>query len=405
VKSVLSRRRMVVVALVLAGLAALFLVGYLPRHAARTALVAATNAAANRSPKLQVIQPKVGETLRSVTLPGDIEALEATAVYARATGYVREWMVDIGDHVTQDQVLAVLDTPDLDQQLQNAREMLSQTRASLEQASANQNYAAVTARRYQALGREQAVSQQEVDQTQSQAMVGLANVHAAQASIAAQAATVRQLEQLKAFARVTAPFAGTITTRSIDRGTLVTPGSASGKPLFTIAISDPLRVFIRLPQPYAPGIQVGTPVTVRVRQYPGRDFSAKVTRFSGALDPTARTLTVEAQVPNPKGELLPGTYAEVTLSTGLSHGVSVIPVSALVFDAQGTRVATVDGSSRLHFVRVQVGRDMGQTVEIVDGLTGNERVVAAPSAGLQEGDRVEAESPAAPVAAAAGARP
>ena len=396
----ISRRRVVLAAIVLVGLAALFLLGYWPRHAAKAALAAASKSAAGRALKLQVVQPKVGDSLRSITLPGDIEALESTAVFARATGYVREWLVDIGDHVTQDQLLAVLDTPDLDQQLQNARETLSQTRASLEQASANQKYAAVTARRFQALAQEQAVSQQEVDQTQSQALVGLANVHAAQASIAAQAATVRQLEQLKAFARVTAPFAGTITTRNIDRGTLVTPGSASGKPLFTITISDPLRVFIRVPQPYAPGMKVGTPATVRVRQYPGRDFPAKVTRFSGALDATARTLTVEAQVPNPKGELLPGTYAEVTLSTGLSHGVSVIPVSALVFDAQGTRVATVDGSSRLHFVQVQVGRDMGQSVEIVNGLTGDEKVVATPPAGLQEGDAVDTGSGASPVAAA-----
>ena len=327
--------------------------------------------------------------MRTVTLPGDLVAMESTAVYARATGYVARWLVDIGDHVTTGQLLAELDTPDLDQQLQQARELLMQTRASLQQARANERFAAVNARRYQTLGQEQAVSQQEVDQTGAQALVTRANVQAAVSAIAAQTANVRQLEYLKSFARVTAPFPGTVTTRGIERGTLVTPGTASGKPLYTIDISDPLRVFVRLPQAYAPGIQVGADVTVRVRQYPGRDFPAKVTRFSGALDPTSRTLSVEAQVPNGQGLLLPGTYADVTITTGLAHGVAAIPESALVFDAQGTRVATVNGSSQVHFLQVQVGRDLGQSVEIVDGLSGNERVIVTPPAGLQEGERVD----------------
>jgi membrane fusion protein, multidrug efflux system len=397
--SILHIRRALTIAVAAAALVALFLFGYLPRHHAQKALAAATASATTDAPAVSVIRPKVQSGLRTFTLPGNIQALEATSVYARATGYVRRWLVDIGDRVTQDQLLAEIDTPDLDQQLQQARQTLSQTRASLEQARANEQYAAVTAKRYQSLGEEQAVSQQDVDQTQSQAAIGLANVHAAQAAIAAQTATVRQLEDLKAFARLTAPFAGIITARNIDRGTLVIPGSASGSPLYMIAISNPLRVFVQVPQTFAPGIEIGAPVTVRVRQYPGRDFPAKITRFSGALDAATRTLTVEAQVANDKGELLPGTYADVTLTAGLSHGVSTIPVSALVFDAQGTRVATVDASSKVHFVRVMVGRDQGQEVEIVEGLTGNETVISTPPASLTEGTPVkvnQAEGPVAP---------
>ena len=370
----------------------LFLVGFLPRWHARKALVDAT-AAAGDAREVSVIHPRMEEGRRSLTLPGNLQALEATAVYARATGYVRRWYADIGDRVTEGQLLAELDTPDLDQQLENARKMLNQTRASLEQAAANEKYAVENAKRYQGLIQEQAVSQQEVDQTRSQADIGVANVHAAQAAIAAQMATVHQLEDLKSFARITSPFAGTITARNIDRGNLVVPGTAAGKPLYAIAISNPLRVFVQVPQPFAAGIEVGTPVTIRVRQYPGRDFPAKVTRFSGAIDPASRTLTVEAQVANDQAELFPGAYADVTLNGRLSHGVAVVPVAAMLFDAQGTRVATVDTSSKVHFLRVTVGRDLGQEVEVVDGLTGNENVIAAPSADLAEGVPVEVAPP------------
>jgi membrane fusion protein, multidrug efflux system len=381
-------------------LVALFLVGFVPRWHARRALAAATASAAGSAPQVAVVHPRMESGRQTFSLPGNIQALETTAVYARATGYVRRWLVDIGDHVTEGQLLAELDTPDLDQQLENARKLLNQTRASLEQASANEQFAAGNARRYQALIAEQAVSQEEVDQTRSQAAIGVANVHAAQAAIAAQSATVRQLEELKGFSRISAPFAGTITARNIDRGNLVTPGSASGRPLYMIAISNPLRVFVQVPQPFAPRIQIGTPVTVRVRQFPGRDFSASVTRFSGAVDPASRTLTVEAQVSNDTGDLFPGEYADVTLTSNLAHGVAVIPVAALVFDSQGTRVATVDGSSEVHFVRVVVGRDLGQEVEVVTGLTGDENVIATPPASLAEGTPVRVAPSATPATAA-----
>jgi RND family efflux transporter MFP subunit len=337
----------------------------------------------------------VESNVRTLSLPGNTQAPEATAVYARATGYVRRWLVDLGDRVTQGQLLAVIDTPDLDQQLQQARETLGQTKASLEQATANEKYAAVTAKRYQSLAAEHFVSQQDVDQTQAQASVGVANVHAAQSAVAAQTANVHQLEQLKLFARVVAPFAGTITERHIDRGTLVTPGSASGRPLYMIAISNPLDVIVRVPQPFVSGIAVGADVKVRSRQYPGRDFPGKITRYSGALDPATRTLAVEARVANDKGELFPGAYVDVTFPAGLAHGIAVIPVSAVIVDAQGVRVATVDADSKVHFIPVMMGRDHGQNVEIVSGLTGNESVLATPAANLAEGTQVKVNPPAA----------
>jgi membrane fusion protein (multidrug efflux system) len=384
--------------LILAGglLMALFLVGFLPRRRAQRSLAASASSAAAQVPRVDVIVPKAQSNIRSLTLPGSLQALEATAVYARATGYVRRWLVDIGDKVAQGQLLAEIDTPDLDQQLQQARATLRQARASLEQATANQTYTAVTARRYQTLLAQHFVSQQDADQTQAQAAVGVANVHAAQSSVAAQTANVRQLEQLKAFARVTAPFAGTITERNIERGTLVTPGSAQGKPLYMIAISNPLRAFLKVPQAFAAGIAPGAAVKVGVRQYPGREFAGRITRSAGALDVATRTLTVEAEVANDSGELLPGAYADVTFLAPLAHAVSVIPGSALIVDAQGTRVATVDARSTAHFIPVQIGRDQGQDVEIVGGLTGHEEVIATPTGDLVEGAAVQVNSQAQP---------
>jgi membrane fusion protein (multidrug efflux system) len=385
----LPRRRALSAAGAVAVLGSLFLVGYVPRYRARQSLATAAAAAGAEALPVEAAFPKPDTRAPSLTLPGSLDPMEATAIYARATGYVRSWHVDIGDRVAEGQLLAEIDTPDLDQQLQQAREALGQTKAALEQARANEKYATLTANRYQTLGEKRLVAQQDVDQTQAQADVGRANVHAAEAALAAQNATVHQLEQLKAFARVVAPFAGIITERHIDRGTLVTPGSASGTPLYAIAISNPLRLFVKVPQTFAPGIAVGSPVEVRVRQYPGRAFPGKVTRTAGALDTATRTLTVEAQVANDKGELFAGDYADVTLRAAPAHGVVVVPASALVVDAQGMRVVTVDRDFKAHFVPVQVGRDLGQDVEIVHGLTGREDVVAAPPASLVEGTRLQ----------------
>jgi len=386
-------KRIAIAVVVLGGL---FLAGYLPRRLEQKSAAAAAVAEA---PAVNVIHPRVEGNVRTLTLPGSLQALEATAVYARATGYVRRWLVDIGDKVTEGQLLAEIDTPDLDQQLQQSRATLAQSQASLEQAEASAKYSAITASRYHELLAQHFVSQQDVDQTQAQADVGAANVHAAQSAVAAQTANLRQLEQLKSFAKITAPFAGTITERNIERGTLVTPGSAQGKPLYMIAISNPLRLFMKVPQTFASGIAAGAPVKVRVRQFPGRDFAGKITRNAGALDAATRTLTVEAQVANDQGTLFPGAYADVTFPAPLSHGVTVIPVSALIVDSQGTRVAIVDAESKAHFIPVQVGRDQGSEVEIVGGLTGQENVIAAPAGDIVEGAPVSV-SPAPATATA-----
>jgi membrane fusion protein (multidrug efflux system) len=384
-----SRARVVVLRMVVVLLALLFIAGYLIQLRAKQESANAAAARPPALPRVTVVQPRSASNLRTVELPGNLQPLESTAVYARATGYVRRWLVDIGDRVSQGQLLAEVDTPDLDQQLEQARASLGQMRASLEQAAANARYASSTESRYALLVARHFVSQQDYEQTEAQASVGVANVHAAQSAIAAQKANVHQLEQLKAFARVLAPFTGTITERHIDRGTLVAPGSLSGKPLYRIAISNPLDVFVRVPQALATNIVIGSTVTLRVRQHPDRRYQGRVIRTSEAIDPQTRTLNVEARVSNDDGDLFPGAYAQVTLSTALGHGVTVLPATAVLLDTLGARVATIDSHSRVHLVPVQLGRDLGQEIELTGGLTGNERVVEQPAADITEGERVE----------------
>jgi RND family efflux transporter MFP subunit len=367
-----------------------FAFGYWPRHRARTQLARETRAEAREAPRVAVVTAQAEPAARALTLPGNLVAMQDTLVYARASGYVRRWRVDIGDRVQTGDVLADLDTPEIAQQLKQSRATLQQQRAALAQAQANLAFALVTANRYEPLFHAGVVPKQVSDQANAQAKVWQANVHAAEANVVAQAANVGQYEELVSYGRVLAPFDGTISERLIDVGSLVNAGSgANGQPLFRLVAIDPMRVFVQVPQTYAPGVHVGDEATVTVRQYPGRGFSGKVTRTAGALDPTSRTLNTEVQVPNPKGELFPGMYAEVTMTGTVSHPVVRVPASAIIADSQGVHVAVVDPSSRVHLVTVQPGRDFGSVIELVDGLSGGEQVIVTPPASIAEGMPVQ----------------
>jgi RND family efflux transporter MFP subunit len=374
-------------------LAGLFFAGYWPRHAARTKLAAETSAAEQSVPRVKVAKATAMDAGRSLTLPGTLVADRQALVSARATGYVRRWAVDIGDRVRAGDVLAELDTPDLDQQLEQARAAQRQKDAALEQAIANRDYARVTAGRQDALLAEALVSKQQSDQANAQVKIWEANVHAAQADVAAAQANVRELAQLVSFGHVVAPFDGRITQRNIDVGSLVTAGAASatagGQPLFRIEAVDPMRVFVQVPQAFALSMKDGAAASVAVRQIPGRAFSGQVTRTAGTLDPASRTLKVEIDVPNPTGELLGGMFAEVTMSAALSHRVVRVPSSAVITDARGVEVATVDGAGLVHLVAVQRGLDNGRDIELVEGLTGGEQVMVNPGGDVAEGMRVQ----------------
>jgi len=363
-----------------------FLAGWLPKRHARAALEAETTGTDVSTLRVEVVKPQVGSSDRAVALPGSVQPLEETVVYPRASGYVRKWYFDIGDKVKEGDLLAEIDTPELDQQLVQAKAQLAQAEASLVQSKANDDYSKQNLGRYEQLVPAGVASQQDLDKQKADSLVSAANVNVARANVDAQRANIDRLVQLRGFSRVLAPFAGTVTQRSIDRGALVTEGNAS--PLFKISATDPVRVFVQVPQDVAPGVRADVGAKVTVREYPNRTFEGKVARAAGALDAATRTMTTEVRVPNPKGELLAGMYAQVSFTLPAPHRVVEIPATALLNDAKGLRVAVVGPDETLRLVPVVIERDTGPTLEISSGLDGTERVVKLAGAELVPGRKV-----------------
>ena len=315
-------------------------------------------------------------------LPGNITAMLETTIYARANGYVARWLVDIGDHVKTGQQLAILETPELDQQLAAAQ-------GTQKQSEANFELARVTAQRWQELALKQVVSKQDNDQTQG-------NYQASTAALSSSKANVAQLEDLQSFKNVTAPFEGTITKRTIDTGSLVSQGSGTaGTALFSLAQTDPLRIFVDVPQSDAPLIEVGMDAKIFVLERANRDFTGVVTRTSGALDPTSRTLHVEVQIPNHDGALFAGMYGQVKFTVVDKSGPIVIPSDVFVFRPAGPQVAVVTNENKIHWQHIDVGRDFGNYMEVIKGIDENARVVMNPTDDLTEGLDVEPK-PVAP---------
>jgi RND family efflux transporter MFP subunit len=388
----IPKKRLITAGLIaLAVIAVAFGFGYLPRRGQRRALAASAETARHALLHVEVVAPKIGASDRTLALPGTVQALQATVLFARASGFVRAWRVDIGDKVKKGQLLAEIETPELEQEISQGQAQLLQTRASLMQAKANRDLANANLARARRLAPSGIVSRADLEQSQAQAEVGDANVNVAGANVAAQQANIRRLSQLKDFARVTAPFAGTITQRTVEIGALVTAGNS--QPLFRIAAMDPARVFVQVPQDVAPSVRHGVSGNVAVREYPGRTFAGEVMRAAGELDPSTRTMNTEIRVPNQDGALLPGMYAEVALTLPTPHHVLELPASALMNDSRGQRVAVVDGQHRLHLITVVVERDNGATIEISSGLQGNEAVAKIASAAFVEGMTVEVGSP------------
>jgi RND family efflux transporter MFP subunit len=361
-----------------------FFAGYLPRHEAQAKLGADTKAGEHQVPRVEVIAPRPLPSEHAVSLPGTVQPLAATTVSSRADGYVHRWLVDIGDTVSERQLLAEIETPELDQQLQQARAQLAQAEAQLAQMKANRVLSKTNLDRYQQLAAEKLAAVADADQRQAQFDVDDANVHAAEAAGAAAEANIRRLAQMQAFARVVAPFSGTVTTRMIERGTLV----SSGTPLFKVVALEPVRVFVQVPQDIAPSVRAGLPAEVTVREYAGRRFPGKVARAAGELDPALHTMNTEVRVHNRDHALLPGMYARVALTLPSPHQVREIPGTALYNDAGGLRVAIVDGG-KIKFQPVVIERDLGATIQIASGLDGAMRVVKLASAALTEGAPVE----------------
>ena len=385
-----------VAAIVIAGA---FGFGWMQRSKARSRLDEAPATAASSVVKVEVMKPRVLESNREMTLPGTARALEQTKIYPRTTGYVRKWNVDIGDKVKAGQVLVEIDAPDLDAQLSQARAQLAQAQAAVNQVVAQSKYSRSNTQRYSSLADQKLVSQSQVEQTQAQASTDEASVAAAQSNVSAQQANVRRLVETQGFLKVVAPFAGTVTSRSIERGDLVSETKSTE--LYTIAATDPVRVFVEVPQTVVASVNPGSPATITVREYPGRKFEGKITRSAGALDPELHTMTTEVRVPNPDGALKPGMYVQAALSFPAPHRVVEIPSTALYSDSQGLRVAVVDAQHKLHYVPIAIERDTGATLQVATGLTGDERLIKIAVPGLAEGDAVEVAEAAAPAAGSA----
>jgi RND family efflux transporter MFP subunit len=385
--------------LILALIAGGFYAGYLPRHRREAVLAAESKAGGESLPVVTVVKVGRSDATSDLVLPGSIQAITEAPVLARASGYVRRRYVDIGDRVSEGQPLAEIEAPELDREIQQAQASLDQARSSVQQAEAalkqgrsNENLAQVTAARWKNLLDKGVVSRQENDTYQAQWAAQQANVEAlgkavaaANGNVAALQANLDRLNELKGYQTVRAPFAGVITLRNVDTGALI---ADSNTLLFRIAQTDRLRTYINVPQSEAAAVRVGQPAALLFSDLPGRKFMGTVARTSSALDPSSRTLLVEVQVPNQDGRLLPGMYAQVDLSVQRSQPSLTIRGDTLVVRADGPQVAVVDAAGRVHYARIQLGRDYGDRIEVLSGLEEGQRVVVNPSDFVREGAKV-----------------
>lgn len=325
---------------------------------------------------VQVVKPTRSPPSFDFSLPGSAEALNTATLYARVNGYLKSRLVDIGDRVEAGQLLAVIDAPDLDAQL-------NQTRAQLEQFRAAQGIAQVTFDREKRLLEQKVVSKQEYDQSESAFNQAVANVKSAEAN-------VQNLTAQQGFEKITAPFTGVITTRFLDDGALISGGGGTTAPsIYTLVQSDILRVFIYVPQSYVANLSVGQETAVTAADFPQKVFKGRLTRMADALDSASRTERVEIQIPSEGGKLLPGMYLTIRFQVQQDEPALLVPANTVDIRREGPRVAVMTGDKTLKYQKVKLGRDFGKTIEIVEGLTGNETLVVNPSTDLVEGMKVE----------------
>jgi len=374
--------------------AVLFVVGVVPRLVLRHRLRTDAEAVRTRLPMVSTTNPRRAPEVLEVPLPGSMDAILETGIWARTNGYLKARYVDIGDRVRKGQQLADIDTPEVDQQLMQAIATMNQDKANVVKFEADLALARTTRQRYVVAG-PGTVSKQQIDERTSAVTDAEKVVDAGRATVNADEANVRRLLELQSFQKVYAPFDGVITVRNVDPGSLITAGSTTGTTeLFTLAQVDVLRIFVYVPQSYAPDIRAGESADVSVRELPGRVFQGTVTRTAGAIDPTSRTLLTEVQVPNPEGLLLSGSYATVRFKVQRPDPPLVVPQSALLIDGNGVRVALVDADGTLHYRPIQIGRDFGNEVEVLSGVDTTDVLAMGLSANIAEGSRVEIAKPA-----------
>jgi RND family efflux transporter MFP subunit len=376
--------------LVLVVLVALVVSGILPRIQARNALAVETKEMA--IPTIVVVHPKPTAPSREIILPANVQAYIDAPIYARTNGYLKKWYVDIGARVTAGQLLAEIETPEVDQQLR-------QSRADLATAEANLSLARITADRYVGLLKTDSVSKQDTDNAQ-------ANYSAQKATVQSGEANVKRLEELQSFEKIYAPFAGVITARRTDIGALIDSGSSGGTraELFHIAQPDRLRVYINLPEVYSQAAKPGLTADLVLSEFPGRRFPGTLVRTADAIDTNTRTLLIEIAVNNPTGTLLSGAYAEVHLKIPGATSSFTLPVTTLLFRSEGLRIVTVNDSQHAELKQITVGRDYGSEIEVVAGLNGDESVIANPPDSIVSGQQVRIAQPSSATPASGGAK-
>jgi RND family efflux transporter MFP subunit len=336
-------------------------------------------------PTVAVIHPQVESGEEDLVLPGTLQAYVESPIYARTNGYLKKWYFDIGSPVKKGALLADIDTPEVDQQL-------GQARADLNTAQANAQLSDVTATRYTELLKTDGVSKQEVDNAIGDQAAKRAMVHSAEAN-------VRRLEDLESFKRVYAPFNGVITQRNIDTGTLINAGNGgTSQQLFFLAQIDPIRVYVNVPEAYAPSIKAGIGAYLELTQYPGQKFQGSVVRNSNAINLATRTLMTEVDVRNPGGLLLPGGYAQVHLNVKVKGQRLQVPVNALLFRSEGLRAVVVGADNHARLQPLTIGRDYGVTLEVLNGLNENDWIVLNPADSLIDGEEVHVKQVSNPMA-------
>jgi RND family efflux transporter MFP subunit len=405
-------RLALVITSVAAVFAGLFVYGYLPRRTRESRLV--EDATRQTLPIVSVVVAQGAPAASQLTLPGNIQPVTEAPIMARcwnescrSNGYLIKRYVDIGDRVKAGQPMGEITSPDLDQQIHQARAAVEQNRAALAnaeailvEAQANADLAKVTAERWQALLADGVVAVQEADQTQAaykaltaKVMAAKAAIRSATENVSASEAYLRRLREWQDYEKIRAPFTGIVTERNVDIGALIDSGTTV---LFRVGQIDVLRIFVNVPQSDARDVQVGQPAAIAVREYPRRPFVGKVTRTANALDPSTRTLLTEVQVTNPDQLLLPGMYAQVRMTTTRTDRPIVIPGDAVVVRSEGPLVAVLDSGRKVHFQRVELGRDFGRQVEVTSGLTPGVEVVVHPGDEVREGVTVQVEKSGGP---------
>jgi len=383
---VVSGRALRIAALV-AGAIALVVVGSGIAARAATSRHLRQWTGANAEPVVSVTQPQPGDSSYALELPGRLEAYSRAPIYARVSGYLKDWKVDIGGRVRAGQMLGEIEAPDLDQQL-------SQAKADLMTAQANEALAKTTAERWQRLLKTDSVSVQEVD-------MKVGDFAAKDAIVKAASANVERLQVLEGFKRVVAPFDGIVTARDTDVGALINAGSGKGLELFVVSDVHTLRLYVNVPQNYVAQVTPGTKAQVTVPERPGQTFTATVETTSQSVDPSSGATLVQLGVDNQAGLLLPGAFANVHFDLPVAAADLSVPASALIFDHRGVRVATVGPDNRIEFKPIRIARDLGDVVQISSGLTANDRIVDSPPDGIGKGDQVRIAAAAANGAAVA----